>query len=137
MLILVLTITVFLSGAPIAEARILPRFGKATTRATSSFKGVSVSARLRADRKALLVTFGGLQNATGVTYTLTYQTDGKEEGISGSVDSSVNSVTRELLFGTCSAGVCRYHSNITNMKLEVVSNLTSGKKSIRRFRIKV
>lgn len=67
-----------------------------------------------------------------------YQTDGKDEGISGIIDAGgENSTTRELLFGTCSSGVCRYHANITGMSLEIVSELKTGKKYLRRFKVKV
>jgi len=67
-----------------------------------------------------------------------YQTNGKDEGVSGTIDSSSGlSVTRELLFGTCSAGVCRYHPNITGMKLEIVSELSNGKQTLRRYKIRI
>lgn len=127
-------------GAHLAEAgRLLPRYkgsGDAAKRGVSS--GVVISPRLRADRRALLLYFANINKAKGITYTLIYQTNGKDEGVSGSINSSVsNSATRELLFGTCSSGVCRYHANISNMRLEVVSELSSGKKLLRRFRVRV
>lgn len=125
--------------SPIVEAKVLPRFSQGNTnpiRKSAGAKGISVYAKLRSDRKALLVTFSNLQLARAVTYILTYKTDGKDEGVSGSVDTSGGSASRELLFGTCSSGVCRYHPNLSNMRLEVVSELTSGKKSVKRFRIK-
>lgn len=133
----ILLITMFLVN--LAEARVLPRFrnvaGSGKKIISSS---VGVTPRLRADRKALLVYFSNLNKVRSVTYTLIYQTDGKDEGVSGSIDSSSgNSTSRELLFGTCSSGVCRYHPNISNMKLEVTLQLMTGKKSLRRFRIKV
>ncbi len=126
--------------SPIVEAKVLPRFSQANTnpvRKSAGAKSISVYPRLRSDRKALLVTFSNLQMASDVSYTLIYQTDGKDEGVSGSVDVGSGNVTRELLFGTCSSGVCRYHSNIKNMRLEVSTTLTSGKRSVKRFRIKV
>lgn len=112
--------------------RLLPRF-----RGVKKTVGSSVSARLRGDRKALNVSFSNLKKARNVMYILMYQTNGKDEGVSGSIDLSSDSTTRELLFGTCSSGVCRYHTSITNMKLEVTSEMTSGKKTLKRFRIRV
>lgn len=108
--------------------------GKTTGSVGSS---LGISPRLRGDRKALLVSFSNVQNAQSISYTLLYQTNGQEEGAIGSVNPSQGTATRELLFGTCSRNVCRYHSNITNMKLEVVAKLKSGKTQTRRYRIRV
>ena len=116
------------------EAKFLPRF--AGQRIVSS--GLVVYPKLRPDRLALIFTLSNLQKINNVSYTLMYQTNGKDEGVSGTIDSSSGlSVTRELLFGTCSAGVCRYHPNITGMKLEIVSELSNGKQTLKRYRIKV
>lgn len=116
-------------------ARLLPRF-RGAGRVVS--RGIYVGARLRSDHQALEVNFGNLSRAKSVTYTLTYQTNGVDQGVSGSLDlSSGDYASRELLFGTCSNGVCRYHSNITGMKFEIQTLLNSGKTTIRRFRIRV
>lgn len=121
-----------------AYARLLPRYQNTRKVSAGTPLGAYVSVRLRGDRLALLVSFGNLQKVTNATYTLMYQTNGVDQGVSGSLDSSAgNSVTRELLFGTCSSGVCRYHSGITNMTFEVNSALPNGKQVIRRFRIRV
>ena len=118
--------------------KILPRFKMIKKGGGSSYSGVVVAPRLRGDRKALNVYFSNLSKAKNVTYTLIYETNGKDEGVSGSLDSSGgDAANRELLFGTCSSGVCRYHSSISSMRFEVVSELTSGKKLLRRFRIRV
>ena len=120
------------------EARLLPRFRSSGTANKSASSGLVVYPRLRGDRQALEVTFSNLQKVTSITYTLIYQTYGIDQGVSGTLDSSSgNSVSRELLFGTCSSGTCRYHQSITNMKLEITSQLPSGKQTIRRFRIRV
>lgn len=114
----------------IVEAKLLPRFIKTNK--------MVVSLKLRRDRLALILSLSNLQKVNNITYSLMYQTNGKDEGISGTIDSSAGtSITRELLFGTCSAGVCRYHPNITNMKLEIVSDLPNGKQTLKRYRIKV
>lgn len=119
-----------------AEAKVLPRFksNKAVKSAPARSNGVTVSARLSPNRTSLDVFFNNLNNANSVSYTLSYQADGVEQGVIGTLDSSSgNSTTRNLLFGTCSKGVCRYHQNITNMKLEISSELKNGKTSLRRF----
>lgn len=121
------------------EAKLLPRFTNTSKsvgqRAVPS--GLVVSPKLRFDRQALILTLSNLQKVKSVTYTLMYQANGVDQGVGGTLDaSSGQSVLRELLFGTCS-DVCRYQSNITNMKLEIVTELPSGKQTLRRYRIKV
>ena len=126
------------SGA--VEAKLLPRFsgsGNIGKKQAVSYSGLLISPKIRSDRQALIVTFSNLQKVNNVTYTLTYQTNGEDQGVSGTLDSSSgSSVTRELLFGTCS-DVCRYHPNISDMKLEVVSLLPSGKQTLKRYRIRI
>lgn len=122
------------------EAKLLPRFqgsGSVGKKQAAYYSGLIISPKIRPDRKALIVTFSNLQKVNNVTYTLMYHTDGKDEGVSGMIDSSSGpSATRELLFGTCS-DVCRYHQNISNMKLEIVSLLPNGKQTLKRYRIKI
>lgn len=126
-----------------AAKRLLPRFrsGTGTTSSYSpsrSYSGVSVSLKLRTDKQALIVSFANLQNASSVAYSLTYNTNGKPEGVGGTIKpSGESSASRTLLFGTCSGGVCRYHTNITNMRFKVTSKLTSGKTSIKRYRVRL
>ena len=122
----------------IAEAKVLPRFQKSVGKGRAGASGLYVSPRFRADRKALLIAFGNLKSVQSVSYALIYQTDSSQEGASGSLDSSSgNNTSRELLFGTCSAGVCRYHSGVKNARLDITSVLRNGRKSVRKFRIKV
>jgi len=116
--------------------KILPQ-SKSSKTTVSSGTGISVTPKIRSDRQALLIYFGNLQNANSVSYMLIYQTNGQQEGAGGSVTASEgNTTSRELLFGTCSKNVCRYHQNITNMKFEVTAELKSGKKLIKRYKIK-
>ena len=137
-ILIVLIFGLFLIFPKSIEAKLLPRFGSGIKKSAGVSSGVVISPKLRSDRKALNVFFNNLNKAKNVTYTLIYQTNGKDEGINGSIDSSSGkSLTREMLFGTCSAGVCRYHANISNMKLEIITELPSSKKLLRRFRIRV
>lgn len=125
----------------VSAGKILPQSKagkKAIAPQKTSTKGISVSPKLRSDRKALLIYFSNLQNANSVSYMLIYKTNGQEEGAGGSVSPAQgNTASREVLFGTCSKNVCRYHANITNMKLEVTTALKTGKKIIKRYRIRV
>jgi len=117
----------------VVEAKLLPRFKKSG----GVGGGLVISPKIRSDRQALIVAFSNLQKVSNVTYTLMYQTNGEDQGVNGTLDSSSgSSVTRELLFGTCS-DVCRYHPNISNMKLEIVSKFPNGRQTLKRYRIKI
>lgn len=129
-------IIIFLFISTGVEARLLPRFLGRSSGSVAS--GLVVSPRLRSDRLALIVTLSNLNKVNSAFYSLIYQSNGIEQGVNGSLDSSQgNSVTRELLFGTCSSGVCRYQENLSNMTFEVTSELPSGKRVLRRFRVRI
>lgn len=114
------------------------RSGQKAIIKSSGGSGIGVSPRLRPDRRALIVTFSNLGNATSVSYFLTYKTGNQQEGAGGSLNLTESSTsTQELLFGTCSRNVCRYHTGIKDAKLEVSYTSKSGKKYIKRYKIKV
>lgn len=139
----IVCIFIFAISGSLANAKLLPQAkssaSTAKTKVVSSGKSISVSPRLRKDKKALIVSFGNLGFAKSVEYSLIYRTQDHEEGAGGSINMQAESggATRELLFGTCSKTVCRYHTNISNMRLEIISELKSGKKTLKRYRIKV
>lgn len=111
--------------------------GKTIVSKKLSGSGISVTPKLRGDRKALLIYFSNLQNSNSISYLLTYETNALRQGVEGSAKPSEGSATREILFGTCSANVCSYHNNITNMKLEVTAELKSGKTLLKRYKIRI
>ena len=122
------------------EAKVLPKAAKSpgAVSKNSVVTGITVSPRLRADRRALIVYFSNLQSAKSVSYSLTYDTSTQPEGAIGSVSTTgPSSVSQELLFGTCSKNVCRYHTGINNMRLEVSYTTKSGKKYLKKYKIKV
>lgn len=112
------------------------RIGSGTKSAGVS-GGITVSPKLRKDRKALEVSFSSINNAFSSNYELTYLADGIEQGVYGTVSPKPGETftSRELLFGTCSHGVCRYHQNLKNMRFTVTTNLRNGKKTIRKYRV--
>ena len=122
-----------------ARTKILPQAGKSTKTAASSVgSAIGVSPKLRFDKKALNVYFFNLQNAKSVSYFLTYITNGQEEGARGDLNlSGKSSQTSELLFGTCSKNVCRYHTNIKDARLEVSYTSKTGKRYLKKYKIKV
>jgi hypothetical protein len=128
-------------ASDISAKKVLPRFratGK-TTNVTSSRGGITTSVKFRADRRAIIVNFSNLGVANSVSYTLSYNSRGTTQGAAGTLDPSISPdpTTRELLFGTCSHGVCRYDSGITNARFVVTTMTTGGKRVIKSFRLKV
>lgn len=135
-LVLLFTFSLKVSAKTLPQAKTAQKIVNTSKPITTT--GVSVSLKLRRDRKALTVYFGNLKNASNVSYVLTYKTNGRGEGAGGSVrPSDGNNTSRELLFGTCSKTVCTYHQNISDMKLEVSGQLKSGKFFLKRYKIKV
>lgn len=139
-IVIVGLLTIFLLSSTDSHAKVLPRFqssGGSSSTSARSYSGVSISPKFLPGRNGLRVAFGGLQYATEVSYMLTYETNGKSEGVTGSVKPGEGSTSRDLLFATCSSGVCTNHGKISNMRFEVTSKLKSGKTSIKRYRIRV
>lgn len=135
-----LSLLFFLFFAQETLAKTLPqaKIGKQAVAQKSSGSGIAVSPKLRTDKKALVIYFANLQNAKSVSYTLTYKTNGQEEGAGGSLTlGGEKTATRELLFGTCSKNVCRYHTNLSDMRVEITYTTTNGKKFLKRYRIKI
>lgn len=146
---LLVVFTLFsLSLTTSVEAKVLPQAKSgAVVKSTGRGSTISVYPKLRKDRKALNVNFSNLLNASKVSYLLIYKhsfegsdpykTNGQEEGAMGGINFKGNSASQELLFGTCSKGVCRYHSGITDARLEVSYTNKQGKKYLKKYKIKV
>ncbi|MBI2337719.1 hypothetical protein HYU95_00900 [Candidatus Daviesbacteria bacterium] len=125
------------------EAKVLPQAQKGIQKSGTATKavktaGIVVSPKLRSDRRALIINFSNLQNATAVSYLLTYKTSTQDEGAMGSLNLDGSATARnELLFGTCSKNVCRYHTGIKDAKLDISYTLKNGKKYLKKYKIKV
>jgi len=101
----------------------------------ASYK-IVIAPKLRTDRRALQVNFSNLGQVVSFTYELTYEAGGVDQGVYGSVTpKGENSIYREILFGTCSGSVCRYHSGLTNMKFSTTTTYKNGSKTIKRYRV--
>ena len=105
--------------------------------AARTSRGVTAKVRFRGDRLAIIVDFSNLGIASRISYNLSYTTRGTTQGAGGDISSSGGSTTRELIFGTCSGGVCRYDSGITKARFVVTTVLKNGVKIIKPFRLKV
>ncbi len=132
------------------NAKTLPQSSKAGAKSVVSKSGgttISVVPKIRGDRRALNVNFSNLQNAKSVSYMLVYKQsltadagkqNGQEEAAMGALNLTGSASDKaELLFGTCSKNVCRYHSYIKDARLEVSYTSKLGKKYLKKFKIKV
>lgn len=99
--------------------------------------GVKSLVQFRSDRRAIIVTFQNLEIASRVEYSLTYTARGIKQGAGGIITPATSEETRELLFGTCSHGVCRYDTGITNARFTVTTVLKNGRKVVKPFRLRV
>lgn len=134
---LVIVLTVFLSlPATVQAKRKLPVLKSAST-AKSTSSGVTVKVKFRPDRKGVILNFGNLTAASGVSYDLVYDTRGTTQNAGGAVKISSATANTEVIFGTCSSGVCRYDTGISNAKLQVFITLKNGRKIVKPFRLKV
>lgn len=140
--LLLILLTAFFSPS-MAEAKVLPQAQKNLPKANPAVKtakgaGLGVAVKLRADRRALVLNFSNLQNASAVSYLLTYKTSTQDEGAMGALNlGGSNFSSNELLFGTCSKNVCRYHTGIKDAKLDISYTLKTGKKYLKKYRIKL
>ena len=120
--------------------RLLPRAVPAKSggaAVVSTSRGVGAKVRFRGDKLAIIVDFSSLSIASSVSYNLSYATRGTSQGAGGNISPSEDSTSRELIFGTCSHGVCRYDGGITNAKFVVTTVLKNGRKVVKPFRLKV
>ncbi len=132
----------FLFPKEILAAKVRLSRGSGTTTVKRSSSGgsnrVGYALSFKSGKTGINLFLSNLNSANSVTYELTYQSNGISQGVIGTVTPSDSSnERRDLLFGTCSGNVCRYHSNITNAKLVITSKLKSGITTRKTYRIRV
>lgn len=124
-----------LAANPVEAKKIIPRKGK--SQITTQNARAIIKPNLRRDRRALIVNFSNLGVVSSLSYELGYVAQGIPQGVAGTITpTGETTLQRELLFGTCSKNVCRYHTNIKDMKFVVTSELKSGLKVRKSFRVK-
>ncbi len=111
---------------------------RGTSSAITTGSRLVIKPKLRSDRRALIVNFSNLGVVSSFSYELNYVSNGIPQGVAGTVTpKGEGSTQRELLFGTCSRNVCRYHTGISEMKFVVTSTLKSGIRVRKTFRVRV
>lgn len=138
-IVAILAVTLFFFVAsPVHARKVIPRtVASASSKSGSSAGKLGMLVKFRGDRRAVNVTFTNVASVTSINYTLSYVGSGLSQGAGGSVDTSLGgTIVRELLFGSCSSGVCRYDTGVANAKL-LVTYVTGGRKYAKTFRLKV
>lgn len=127
-----------LLSQPVLALKVRTRQASSGTATRAVGTKVASSVRFRPGRNGIIINFSGLNNAKSVNYKLTYSTNGTPQGAMGTITNLTKNIdSRELLFGTCSGGVCRYHGGITNARLVITSKLKSGITTRKSYRLKV
>lgn len=133
-----------LAISPSPSYALKTRVWNTTTTTTKTTTNTAVTNRptfkvsFRADHRAIFVRASELRYAKSVSYELTYTGNGLDQGVVGAFQpTEPNGAERELLFATCSSGVCTYHKNLQNAQLVVITKTTSGKTFVKKYRIKV
>lgn len=97
---------------------------------------VIISPVLAKSKKSVSVYFANLQKVSSIQYELSYLTNGKPEGAGGTISTKKKySLSRTILFGTCSNKVCRYHSKLRKATLTVIITFTNGTRLTRKFKL--
>ncbi|MEK7513443.1 MAG: hypothetical protein AAB580_00965, partial [Patescibacteria group bacterium] len=73
----------------------------------------------RSDGKEVTLGIDKVTNATKVEYEMEYQADNLIQGVFGNIDftQEPTPVAKNLLFGSCSKGKCRYDENVSGGSL--------------------
>ncbi len=136
-ILIVLALAMFLLfPGQVYAKRMLPSAagGKPTAKSAG---GVTAKVKFRGDRRAVILNLSNLGIAKSVSYELQYEAGGLMQGAGGAVTIAGDGESREILFGSCSAGVCNYDKNVKNAKLTVTTTLKTGRKIIKPFKLKV
>lgn len=110
---------------------------KKSTIKYTAVSGIPAVVSYRPDRLGLNLSFRNFAGLGSVSYSFTYNTNGMSQGIGGTVTANNSpTVARELLFGTCSRGACRYHYNLSDARLVLTAKYMNGRTSSKSYRIK-
>jgi len=75
----------------------------------------------RADGREVTLTIANIGNATNAEYELEYQAESLIQGVFGTIDFKKDKppVVKDLLFGSCSKGKCRFDEGVTGGSLTI------------------
>lgn len=135
LLIALFILAISFPGQIQAAKKFVPK--KKTVKRVSVTSSIPAVVRYRGDKQGILISFSNFSGIESVSYSFTYMTNGLTQGAGGTITSANNpAAVRELLFGTCSGGVCRYHRNLSQAKLLLTAKLKKGITATKSYRIK-
>ena len=133
---LVLYLAFNTTGVNAAKKFVPKKTSGSTAKATSSGT-IPALVKYRGDRLGLLLSFSNFSGIQSVNYVFTYTRNGIPDGASGTITANNNpTMQRELLFGTCSSGVCAYHHNLSKARLVLTAKMTNGRTISKSYSIK-
>jgi len=133
---LLVSATIFLFSSTPTLAAKKRVWGKSVITPAARSNQFSVSARLTGWKQYLNVSFKGLTNTKGVNYELIYSSNGVDQGAGGRIEASENSVSKSIFMGTCSYMVCTAHKNISNVRLIITYQTSSGQSVTKKYKVK-
>lgn len=84
------------------------------------------------EKQALSVSLENInQDFVRIFYKLTYQSEGKIQGVSGEAVLNDRFWLREIELGVCSAETCIYDPNPSDFEMEIIMEKENGEKEIR------
>jgi len=90
-----------------------------------------VSLTPRTDGREFTLQISRIKNTKTIEYELVYLTQGLSRGVIGSIDlKGESTISRKLLLGTCSRGVCKYDEDVTEGTLTLRFRGPEGTKKL-------
>ena len=139
LIIIFLSTHFFLPTKVEAAKKFTPKSTSTTTTGKTSSGGGSIPAivRYKPDKGGILLSFSNFSGLASVSYSFTYNSGGLPKGAAGTVTAANNPTSqRELLFGTCSGGVCKYDQGLSGARLTLTAKRTNGTTVTKPYRIK-
>lgn len=133
-LILFLSVAIIYAPGANAAKKFVPK--KTSVRYTAA-SGIPALVRYQPNHLGINLSFSNFSGLESVSYSFTYNTNGIAQGVGGTVTSANDpTAVRELLFGTCSRGACRYHYNLSDARLVLTAKYSNGRIATKSYRIK-
>ncbi len=132
--LIIFFLSTLLKQKTLAAKKFVPK--KSALRFTA-VSGIPAIVSYQPNHLGLNLSFRNFSGLESVSYSFTYNSNGIAQGIGGTVTANNNPTTaRELLFGTCSRGACRYQNNLSNARLVLTAKYVNGKVFTKSYRIK-
>ncbi len=103
-----------------------------------SYAAAKVGVGSKLSNGNLNLTFSNPNSAKSISYEMTYNRSGGQEGVYGTVGTKgKGTVLKKILLGTCSTRTCTYHKNISNIKVKVTIVYKNGKVEVKVIKVKI